>query len=233
MRWHALCAAHTIESSEEIEGEVGPWTDCFEIFRCQGCDSVHVRRSFYFALLGEEPERSYFPARISRHKPQWLQDLPDELRELLWEVYGALHADSPRLALMGIRAVVDVVILEKVGDVGTFREKLTALGEKGFVGRQQGEFLEAVLDAGSAAAHRGHAASAQELDFAMDIVENPSSGSVYSRKSCQAYPWKDSAQTKSCQGRHAERTIMRHYAPNPIGRADGHRKQRGFRRSPP
>jgi hypothetical protein len=171
-RWHVLCADHRIEGREEVDGEVEPWTDYFEIFQCQGCDSVHVRRSFCFALLGEEPALSYFPARISRHKPQWSQDLPDELQDLLWEVYGALHADSPRLALMGIRAVIDVAIHEKVGDVGTFREKLAALENKGFVGKQQREFLEAVLDAGNAAAHRGHAASAQELEFAMDIVEN-------------------------------------------------------------
>jgi hypothetical protein len=73
---------------------------------------------------------------------------------------------------MGIRAVVDVVILENVGDVGSFAKKLATLEERGFIGRQQRQFLEAVLDAGNAAAHRGHAANAEELESAMDIVEN-------------------------------------------------------------
>lgn len=169
LRWHVLRASHAVEGGWEILGKFMPWTDCFEIFQCQGCDTVQVRRSFYF---GKEPELSYFPARISRHQPQWLPELPDELRSLLYEVYEALHADSRRLALMGIRAVLDVVILEKVGDVGSFPEKLAALESGGVVGKQQREFLAAVLDAGSAAAHRGHAASARELESAMDIVEN-------------------------------------------------------------
>ena len=149
-----------------------PWTNCFEIFQCQGCDSVLVRRSFLFEPLGEEAELSYFPARISRHPPPWSWGLPSELRDLLKEVYGALQSNSPRLALMGIRAVVDVAILEKVGDIGSFAEKLTSLERKGFVGQRQKDFLSAVLDAGNAAVHRGHAASAQELEYAMDIVEN-------------------------------------------------------------
>ena len=166
-------ASYAAEGEEEVDGETEYWTDKFEIFQCQGCESVLVRRSFDFSLfIGQEPEQSYFPARISRRRPQWLQQVSGELQSLLGEVYNALHADSPRLALMGIRAVVDLAIMETVGDVGSFPEKLAALEKGGFVGQKQREFLAAVLAAGNAAAHRGHAASTQELEFAMDIVEN-------------------------------------------------------------
>jgi Domain of unknown function (DUF4145) len=173
LRWHALRTSYSVEGEEDMGGNCyEPWTDTFEIFQCRGCDSLLVRRSFLFLPIGEEAEISYFPARSSRHRPSWSWGLPPELRELLGEVYTALQSNSPRLALMGIRAVVDVAILEKVGDAGSFVEKLAVLEREGYVGQKQRNFLSAVLDAGSAAAHRGHTASEQGLEYAMDIVEN-------------------------------------------------------------
>jgi hypothetical protein len=169
--WHALKASYTAEGVEEIdENYHEPWIDKWEILQCKGCHSVLARRSFLFAST--EPDLSYFPPRTSRRQPPWSWSLPSEVRDLLNEVYGALQANSSRLALMGIRTVIDVVILEKVGDIGSFAEKLNALQDRGFVGERQKEFLTAVLDAGSAAVHRGHVASVVELGYAMDIVEN-------------------------------------------------------------
>jgi hypothetical protein len=98
--------------------------------------------------------------------------LPDEIRRLLEEVYRALATQCPTLAAMGARAVLDVVITAKVADVGSFPKKLKALEREGFIGRRNREYLAAALDAGSAAAHRGHRPSGDELQRVMDIVEN-------------------------------------------------------------
>ena len=88
------------------------------------------------------------------------------------EVYAALHADSRSLAMMGARALVDMVILEKVGDVGSFPQKLTALEGGGYLSRSNRETLEAALDVGNAAAHRGHRPKPEHVQSVMDIVEN-------------------------------------------------------------
>jgi hypothetical protein len=98
--------------------------------------------------------------------------LPDDLRSLLVEVYIALSSESPRLALMGVRTMVDIVALHKVGDVGGFAQKMKALREAGVIAVQQEKLLSAVLEAGHAAAHRGHVPSAKLLNSAMDITEN-------------------------------------------------------------
>ena len=74
--------------------------------------------------------------------------------------------------MMGARTLVDMVILEKVGDVGTFKDKLKALEKAGYVSSQGREVLYAALDLGSAAAHRGHAPTETEVQSVMDIVEN-------------------------------------------------------------
>ena len=73
---------------------------------------------------------------------------------------------------MGARTVVDLVILDKVGDVGSFGEKLAALENQGYVGRRNREFVSAALEAGSAAAHRGVAPDIADLNRVMDIVES-------------------------------------------------------------
>lgn len=88
------------------------------------------------------------------------------------EVYKSLDADGRRLALMGARALVDITILDKVGDAGSFQQKLQLMVQKGFLSRESSEYLAAALDAGNAAAHRGYYPGSDQLNHVMDIVEN-------------------------------------------------------------
>lgn len=74
--------------------------------------------------------------------------------------------------MVGARTLVDMLMVEKVGDVGTFKEKLKKLVTAGFVSASNQEVLEAALDAGNAAAHRGHRPKASEVSAVMDIVES-------------------------------------------------------------
>jgi len=88
------------------------------------------------------------------------------------EIYAALDADSRRLALMGARTVVDMVLTDKVGDAGSFAQRLTALERQGFIGKKNREILESALEAGHAATHRAYNPSPKVLLGVMDIVEN-------------------------------------------------------------
>jgi hypothetical protein len=90
----------------------------------------------------------------------------------LQEVYHSLDANNLSLPMMGARTLLDMLIVEKVGDVGTFKQKLRKLQDAGFVGAKSVEVLEAALDVGNAAAHRGHAPKGTEVNAVMDIVEN-------------------------------------------------------------
>lgn len=74
--------------------------------------------------------------------------------------------------MMGARALVDMLIIEKVGDIGSFKEKLMGLEKAGYISSKGRDVLYAALDLGNAAAHRGHAATATEVEAVMDIVEN-------------------------------------------------------------
>ena len=169
---HVILATKESEDTDEIES-VGlvTWWDRYDMLQCQGCESVKLKHSSSFS---ENPDVSvsYFPPDVSRPLPRWQSKLPHTLRSMLSEIYTALHADGRRLAMMGAPTVLDMVLLDKIGDVGTFSEKLKALERDGFIGQKQREYLAAALDVGSAAAHRGHNPNSAQVNEVMDIIEN-------------------------------------------------------------
>lgn len=149
------------------------WTTIYDVFECCGCEEVTLRRRFYFSEWNPgDVEIIYYPPRIGRRLPPWKDDLPDETASLLEEVHTALQADSRRLAMMGARALIDMVILDEVGDTGSFTQKLAALQKAGSLSDKNREVLVAALDVGNAASHRGYRPEPKHVEHVMDIVEN-------------------------------------------------------------
>lgn len=151
----------------------------YRMLECRGCHFISLERinTSYEDERGDVPKKEYFPPPISRRKPSWIHELAIYAPELvvcdlLDEVYSALHADNRRLATMGARTLLDMAIVDSVGDVGSFADKLKSLEQNGVIGKTQKEFLDAALEAGNAAAHRGHCPTAQHLNHVMDIVES-------------------------------------------------------------
>jgi Domain of unknown function (DUF4145) len=165
---HDLVAERTVQDQDAENGFW--WTDHYETLQCRGCRAVCLRHT-YDDASGDE-DVAYYPPAISRRPPVWRWDLPTDMREMLDEIYRALHNDSSRLALMGSRTLLDMLMLAQVGDVGSFRQKLTALEKQGFIASNNAEVLSAALDAGNAAAHRGFKPASDDLRAVIDIVEN-------------------------------------------------------------
>jgi Domain of unknown function (DUF4145) len=159
---------HTYE--EQLDATLEEETT-FQICQCLGCDQLCVRETAEHEAYGPMVPR-FYPPRLARRIPQWKKDLPKEIRDIVEEVYAALQSGSSCLATIGARTIVDLLILDKVGDIGSFGQKLAELERQGFVGRNNREFVAAVLDAGSAAAHRGVAPNHGDLNRVMDIVES-------------------------------------------------------------
>lgn len=148
------------------------WT----ILQCSGCEEVAMRRVDWCSE--DDPQDgpnnpTFFPARVSRRKPVWLtlEDAPSSYIGMLDEVYAALHADSRRLAIMGARAIIDVVITRTVGDQGNFAKGLEELETRDLIGKRDRSIIEAAIEAGSAAMHRGHQPTTDDVNVVIDIVE--------------------------------------------------------------
>lgn len=149
------------------------WETVYDVFECCGCEEVTLRRRFYFSEWNSgDVEIIYYPPRIGRLLPPWKDSLPDDVAALLEEVYTALQADSRRLVMMGARTLIDMIMLNEIGDVGSFAEKLKKLETEGFLSAKNSEVLNAALDVGHAASHRGYCPSGKHVQIVMDIVEN-------------------------------------------------------------
>lgn len=169
---HIVLMSRRIRESEEIE-DYGPifWEDTFDLLECCGCETVSMRHTNWFEPT-DEVMISIYPSPVTRRRPHWLDQTPVQVRTMLLQVYTALDANSRALALMSARAVLDMVLVETVGDKGTFSAKLDAIEKKGSIGSQNRTFLDAALDAGNAAAHRGYQPTTEDLNAVMDIIEN-------------------------------------------------------------
>ena len=177
---HDVVAERCTERSRPYQGQ--QWSVTYQMLQCRGCRGVTFLRRVREEGHGHfEPPNDewvwddaidYFPPTVYRRTPGWLDQLPKDSRSLLKEVYAALHADSRRLAMMGARTLIDLVMLDKIGDAGTFSRKLDDLVARGFVSVRNRESLEAALEAGHAAIHRGHSPANTEVNEVMDIIEN-------------------------------------------------------------
>jgi hypothetical protein len=170
---HRLIKTFKGDSGSEQYGEDYAiwWDTTYDVFQCCGCGEALLVRTWIFSEH-EDAEVRYFPPRVSRHSPEWKDKLPPELMLVLDEVYRALDGNNRRLPMMGARTLVDMVIREKVGDLGSLVAGLKELEKQGFISSKNREVLEAAFDVGRAAAHRGYFPKSEVVNLVMDIVEN-------------------------------------------------------------
>ncbi len=150
----------------------------YEMLKCLGCDNIKMcNTTIYSDDL--EPAVSYFPPSIFRKEPIWLYklfaELPGEEKfvyELLREVHKALQNNQPYLAAMGIRALLEQVMIAKVSDHNSFAKHLSEFENRGFVSRIQRERLETILDAGHATIHRAFKPSLPDLVTLVNVAES-------------------------------------------------------------
>jgi hypothetical protein len=119
-----------------------------------------------------EVKTHYFPPTPTRILPAWLKQLKGNLRKLMPEIYEALNHNLRSLASTGIRTIVDQTIMDKVGDKGTFGDKLNALINTGIIDIDDAKLLDTIIEAGSASAHRAFVPTTKTLLHMIDIMES-------------------------------------------------------------
>jgi hypothetical protein len=88
------------------------------------------------------------------------------------EVYSAVQNGLPRLAAMGIRAALEAVMIDKIGDKGGFDDKMTAFQSAGYLSPNQKNHLKQVLEAGHAAMHRSWTPNDKDINTLLDFAES-------------------------------------------------------------
>jgi hypothetical protein len=122
----------------------------------------------------------YYPSPVSRKMPSWMplwglglgrSRGEAAIAAVLMEVYQAVDARQYRLAAMGIRALLEQVMIHKVGDLRSFDKKLDEFQKQGYISAIQRDAMRATLDVGDAAMHRGFVPTEKDLTLALDIIE--------------------------------------------------------------
>lgn len=152
--------------------------DKYETLKCLGCDTIKLRHTSWCSE-DEGPTVHYFPPSVFRKRPEWMSalwlELPTEeefVDGLLEEIYNALQNNQRRLAAMGIRALLEQIMIAKVGDHRSFVKNLQEFEAAGYVSSKQKERLETILEAGHATIHRSFLPSKIDLVALVDIAES-------------------------------------------------------------
>lgn len=149
--------------------------------QCCGCLSVKLRQDWYASWSGPGGEPMYFPPPSLRREPDWIgkwwmqsgmiKDNPT--LSICREVYRALQNGQRHLAAMGVRAVLEQAMIDKIGgDLRGFDANLDELYRLGHVSALMRDRLGAVVDAGSATIHRGHTPTDADLGTLGDVMEH-------------------------------------------------------------
>jgi len=93
------------------------------------------------------------------------------LGDLFLEIYQAVCGGQLRLAVMGVRALIEQVMIHKVGDSGSFVKNLDAFQKAGYISLVQRDALSDILDAGHATIHRAYEPKTEDIQVALDITE--------------------------------------------------------------
>ena len=75
------------------------------------------------------------------------------------------------IASTGIRTALDSLIVENIGDEGSFKEKTELLVKKKIIDSEDKELLDVLINAGSASAHRGFRPNRLTMKNMMEVAE--------------------------------------------------------------
>ena len=99
--------------------------------------------------------------------------VPLEIANFLTEIYSALDNENLRLCALGIRALIEQVMISQVGEQGSLGKNVDAFFAAGHVAsRDQGNFRSAIIGVGDAAMHRGYTPKVEDIHILLDISES-------------------------------------------------------------
>lgn len=157
------------DESESVWEVVG---NNWMIQKCLGCEEFNFKHVTRCMPSGENDEIFHFPKKAIRKYPYWIIKLPLPHFHLMHEIYTAVNENLFVLALSGTRTLLDTYIVDKIGDIGTFKQKLDKLISEKFISASKAKVLEAAIEAGNAATHRGYRPDKETLFQILDIVDN-------------------------------------------------------------
>lgn len=160
--------------------------DRYFLLECRGCERITLRHDSWNSYETDDQGHTiintvYYPPATSRKHPKWLTDFDgpfflsfdNSIDKLLKEIYSAVQNNSRALAAMGIRALIEHIMTEQIGDTGTIGGNVTKFISEGYIAPKSEQlFREFLLESGHAAMHRGYFPKPSDISALLDITES-------------------------------------------------------------
>ena len=180
---------HKVLTSVDVRGEEtdGPysiqWCDDYQILECAGCNTKSFRNvssnsEDYYQI--SETEYDYqqlellYPSRIEGRKNLEEEEhyLPNKVRGIYKETITALSNNSPILAGIGLRALIETICKDNDAVGRNLLLKIDDLVAKKILTPAGSQILHKIRSLGNDAAHEVKPHNEKQLGLAMDVVEH-------------------------------------------------------------
>jgi len=159
------------------------WQQKYQIIKCRGCKTISFRKestnSDDLVQVGPDDweaivSEKLYPSRIEGVKDLGsdVMYLPSDLRRVYAETTQVLNNDSPVLAGIGLRAMVETVCKEKNAAGNDLYSKINDLAAQQVLTPSGANILHKVRTLGNKAAHEVKPHTQQQLSLAMSVVEH-------------------------------------------------------------
>lgn len=181
---HVPLVAVSVIGSEGDRRYSYNWVDEHQIVKCLGCRIISYRvvssnsEEYYHDYETEdcvhiESEKLY-PPRIEgvRGFGEETAYLPLKIKQIYEETQVALSVQSPVLAAIGLRALLETVCKENEAEGGDLFKKIDSLVDKRILTPAGAAILHKIRALGNAAAHEVKPHTEGQLALGMEIVEH-------------------------------------------------------------
>ena len=180
---HKALVSVDVRGHEEDHEHTFSWCVDHQIVQCLGCKTLSFRKASsnsedYYPISHDEYEydvlQELYPSRIEGRKGMGdeIHYLPSNVRRIYEESLLALTNQSPVLAGIGLRALLETICKEKnaVGD--DLFKKIDSLVISKVLTPTSASILHKIRTLGNDAAHEVKPHSDKQLGLAMDIIEH-------------------------------------------------------------
>lgn len=176
---HSVVKSIRRQSGDEYEEES---TD-YEIVQCLNCDDLSFRKdSTDSSSVGYDPDldevviysvTEVYPSRTAgRFRLKGIHYLPAKVRAAYEELIHALNGGQKILAGLGVRVLIEMICKDKSSEGKNLYEKIESLVRVGVLTPSGSDILHKLRSMGNDSAHEALSSTAQQLNLAMDVVDN-------------------------------------------------------------
>lgn len=181
---HKVLCSYDERGEYEEHDHYFQWQTDHQIIQCQGCKTVSFRKassnSEDWMQTSHDGDGEYaidekiYPSRVEGIKGLGADThyLPTKVRQIYDETLLALSSQSPVLAGIGLRALLETVCKEKNATGHDLLKKIDSLVTAAVLTPASASILHKIRTLGNSAAHEVKPHSERQLGLAMNIVEH-------------------------------------------------------------